>query len=139
MPRGRQTRRKVFTVTEKLEVVKRYLNEGESFYSLGKSCGAQGNQVCRWVANHELLKQAAQRSPQAATVSIGRPVTNLDVEEQVLEYYNVLRDDDVAISTKMLKLKALNIDPTFRGGYTSALTSWHPSSDSSWPEDVVGT
>ncbi|KAF0706534.1 hypothetical protein AaE_014059 [Aphanomyces astaci] len=104
MPPIRNKRVK-FTVTQKLEIVKDHLRHGTSVYALAKRHGVQGNQVLRWVQSHEKPKAAVRRSPRAAAINPGRPVAKLAVEESLLEYFNYLRDSDVAISTKMLGQK----------------------------------
>ncbi|RHY17292.1 hypothetical protein DYB32_010544 [Aphanomyces invadans] len=91
---------------------------------LAKKYGMQGNQVLRWVRDHEKLKAAVARSPDLYSTHTGRSVARSDVEAQVLEYIKYLREHDVAISTMMLVLKARNIDPDFHGGKIKALTSW---------------
>ncbi|RHY25024.1 hypothetical protein DYB32_008553 [Aphanomyces invadans] len=123
MPRTNRKRRHL-TVTKKLDVVKQHLRDGTSVYILAKKYGVQGNQVLRWVRDHEKLKAAVARSPGLSSAHTGRAVARSDVEAQVLEYFEYLREHDVAISTMMLVLKARNIEPDFHGGKTKARTSW---------------
>ena len=118
MPRIRH-KRNVITVAKKLHVVKEHLRDGTSVYGLAKKYGVQGNQVLRWV-----LKVTAARSPGVTAINSGRKVALPQVEVEGLAYFHHMRDADVAISTKMLILKAQNIDPSFHGGSASALTSW---------------
>ncbi|ETV97582.1 hypothetical protein H310_09482 [Aphanomyces invadans] len=110
MPRTNRKRRHL-TVTKKLDVVKQHLRDGTSVYILAKKYGVQGNQVLRWVRDHEKLKAAVARSPGLSSAHTGRAVARSDVEAQVLD-------------TMMLVLKARNIEPDFHGGKTKARTSW---------------
>ncbi|ETV96722.1 hypothetical protein H310_10039 [Aphanomyces invadans] len=96
----------MLTAKKKLEIVKEYLRDGTSVNFLAKKHEVQGNQIHRWIAAHGKLKEVVARSLSLATIHRGKDVARPDVEDQVLEYYEHLRDNDIAISTKMLILKA---------------------------------
>ncbi|RHZ00412.1 hypothetical protein DYB35_012021, partial [Aphanomyces astaci] len=70
------------------------------------------------------LKLAAAQRPGRLTVNPSPPVENPDVEAQVLVYFDTLRESDIAVSTTMLTMKALSIDPTFHEALPKLLSHW---------------
>ncbi|CAK4077916.1 unnamed protein product, partial [Aphanomyces euteiches] len=70
------------------------------------------------------LKATAEKGPGLMTINPGRKVETPDVEAEVLEFYEELRNDDLAVSTKMLVLKAMSIDRTFHNGDRKKLNWW---------------
>ncbi|RHY13428.1 hypothetical protein DYB32_010928, partial [Aphanomyces invadans] len=47
-----------------------------------------------------------------------------DIEQQLLQYCQDLRNEDEAVSTKMLILKAISLDPNFHSKSKTAITTW---------------
>ncbi|KAH9094307.1 hypothetical protein Ae201684P_016917 [Aphanomyces euteiches] len=112
------------TVDTKIEIVQEYLKSGKSAYAIAKKHGVQTGQVIRWAASLEHLKATAEKGPGLMTINPGRKVEKPDVEAEVLEFYEELRNDDLAVSTKMLVLKAMSIDRTFHSGDRKKLNWW---------------
>ncbi|KAF0707580.1 hypothetical protein AaE_013543 [Aphanomyces astaci] len=125
--RSKTGKRKVISLRFKVKVIQAYeaaLGPAKTFYAIGKAFGVQTGQVSRWVKDKTLIASRATVNPSACTVNPGRAVTKPDVEAAVLDYFQTLQDDDIAISTYMLIVYALSIDPSFHGGESGALTRW---------------
>ncbi|RQM30904.1 hypothetical protein B5M09_013311 [Aphanomyces astaci] len=74
------------------------------------------------------VMQAVSKRPSKLTESDGPEVADPALEAAVLEYCGTLRDSDIAVSTNMLIVKALSIDPTFCGGMRKRLFTGYTSS-----------
>ncbi|ETV75978.1 hypothetical protein H257_09932 [Aphanomyces astaci] len=125
--RSKTGKRKVISLRFKVKVIQAYeaaLGPAKTFYAIGKAFGVQTGQVSRWVKDNTLIASRATVNPSACTVNPGRAVTKPDVEAAVLDYFQTLQDDDIVISTYMLIVYALSIDPSFHGGESGALTRW---------------
>ncbi|KAH9127153.1 hypothetical protein LEN26_009286 [Aphanomyces euteiches] len=59
-----------------------------------------------------------------SSVNAGPAIAKPHVEKAVLDYYEELRENDLAVSTRMLIVKAKSIDATFHGGSIERLTYW---------------
>ncbi|ETV66673.1 hypothetical protein H257_16888 [Aphanomyces astaci] len=70
------------------------------------------------------LKAAAAKSPHKLTVGKCHGVSKTLVEAEVQTYCKSLRDEDIAVGTKVLIVKALSIHPSFHGGRAKALSNW---------------
>ncbi|KAF0703553.1 hypothetical protein AaE_015316 [Aphanomyces astaci] len=117
-------RKQYYLVKAKIAIVAENTKANESAYATAKRHGLQTSQVSRWIKNLASLKVAAAKSPRKLTVGKGHGVSKPLVEAEVLAYCNSLRDEDIAVSTKMLIVKALSIDPSFHGGQPKALSNW---------------
>ncbi|KAH9086174.1 hypothetical protein LEN26_020386 [Aphanomyces euteiches] len=121
-------RKKTYTILYKLKVVLDYERQPEprSFYRTAKDYGLDTGQVKRRVQAKENLQLRAKSNPSSHSLNTGRQLndSHRQVEDEVYEYWNELRDDDIAVSTNMLIIKALSVDPSFHGGSSSALTKW---------------
>ncbi|ETV73354.1 hypothetical protein H257_11864 [Aphanomyces astaci] len=127
--RSRSTsgQRKAISLRFKVNVIQAYeaaTDAQKTFYCIGKEFGVQTGQVSRWVKAKDKITARAVFNPSALTVNAGRPVTNPAVEAKVLEYFNTLQQDDIAISTNMLIIYALSVDSDFHGGQPNALKKW---------------
>ncbi|RLO09483.1 hypothetical protein DYB28_001804 [Aphanomyces astaci] len=69
-------------------------------------------------------RHAVSKRPSKLTENDGPEVADPALEAAVLEYCGTLRDSDIAVSTNMLIVKALSIDPTFCGGMRKRLFTW---------------
>ncbi|KAF0758351.1 hypothetical protein AaE_003967 [Aphanomyces astaci] len=127
--RSRSTsgQRKSISLRFKVKVIQAYeatTGARKTFYCIGKEFGVQTGQVSRWVKAKDQINARAVFNPSVLTVNAGRPVTNPDVEAEVLEYFNTLQQDDIAISTNMLIIYAFSVDSDFHGGQPNALKKW---------------
>ncbi|CAK4407740.1 unnamed protein product, partial [Aphanomyces euteiches] len=116
--------KKYIPVDQKLEIVQDYLKSNGSAYSIAKKHNVQTSQVIQWAKIHDKLKATAESDPKKLTVNAGPAIAKPNVEKAVLEYFEELRDNDLAVSTKMVIVKAKSIDSTFHGGNIQRLTYW---------------
>jgi hypothetical protein len=109
------------TLAQKVKIIQEYdrqceINPTTSYYTIGKVFKIQGGQVSRYIRNRAAIMQHAKSTPGNMTTHSGRSCVKQDVETAVLQYFNELRTEDIAVSTRMLVLFALSVDPNFHGG-----------------------
>ncbi|RHY53991.1 hypothetical protein DYB26_013150 [Aphanomyces astaci] len=131
-PSPSKGKKRYYSAKTKLSVVMEHKKGTCSAYATAKRHGIQPGQLNRWIQHLPQLKQAVSKRPSKLTVSEGPKVAAPALEAAVLEYCGTLRDSDIAVSTNMLIVKALSIDPTFCGGIRKRLFHW----DTSRPKEV---
>ncbi|ETV76576.1 hypothetical protein H257_09575 [Aphanomyces astaci] len=118
-PSPSKGKRQYYSAKTKLSVVMEHQKGTCRAYATAKRHGIQ-----RWIQHLPQLKQAVSKRPSKLTVSECPKVAAPELEAAVLEYCGTLRDSDIAVSTNMLIVKALSIDPTFCGGIHKRLFHW---------------
>ncbi|KAF0702431.1 hypothetical protein AaE_015936 [Aphanomyces astaci] len=112
------------SLDNKIRIFAEHAKSDQTLYATAKKYGLPSGQLSRWIKNIAQLKLAAAQRPGRLTVNPGPPVKNPDVEAQVLVYYDTLRESDIAVSTTMLTMKVLSIDPTFHEVLPKRLSHW---------------
>ncbi|RHY08399.1 hypothetical protein DYB25_006690 [Aphanomyces astaci] len=123
-PSPSKGKKRYYSAKTKLSVVMEHKKGTCSAYATAKRHGIQPGQLNRWIQHLPQLKQAVSKRPRKLTVSECPKVAAPALEAAVLEYCGTLRDSDIAVSTNMLIVKALSIDPTFCGGIRKRLFHW---------------
>ena len=109
------------SLAEKVKIIRecdrqRELNPTISYYQIGKMFNIQGGQVSRFIKNRAVILELAKVNPRNFTLHAGRPCNMPDVETAVLAYVKELREQDIAVSTRMLVTYSLSLDANFHGG-----------------------
>lgn len=106
--------RKTYTNHQKQEILRAVqprLAQGESLRKICREFRIQPSQFRRWKKSESQLNKA---NPRAMTLCRGRPSCLEPIEDDILKWIFELREQGMPVSTKMVVMKASQIDSTFR-------------------------
>jgi hypothetical protein len=111
---GQQTR---YTVVDKLAIVEEWLAKKElkvPLKTVARHYDLQPSQLKRWVAKVDELRAAAKESPTQVTLGRGRPSMLEPFKEELLQWLFEFRQDGMAVSVRMFRLKVSEVIDGFR-------------------------
>jgi hypothetical protein len=128
MPIDRQIsgkQKKYYSAKKKLEIIQKKEQNNWTNYECAKAFGLQAHQVKKWEQNKSKLIHVSRKGKKGFILQ--RTKMNPQhhaIEEELYEYVQRLRSNDICVSTSLLCQKAKQIDSTFHGGEMSKLKWW---------------
>ena len=105
--------RKTYTNRAKLDILEsvgRRLQDGEQLKPICRELGIQASQFRRWKLATDRLQKC---NPNARSVCKGRRSCLFDIDDTLLQWIFELRQQGMAVSYRMLELKACELLPAF--------------------------
>jgi transposase-like protein len=98
----------------KVAIAEEWLTKKTSLKAIAHNHGVQPQQVKRWVKSLESLKQKAREEPLSTTTGAGRKSSLSPLRDDLLQWIFELRQDGMAVSSRMVIIRVCQNDNTFR-------------------------
>jgi transposase-like protein len=111
----RPTPSKVYLgVAMKVAIAEEWLTKKTPLKAIARTHGVQPQQVKRWAKSLESLKQKARGEPLSTTTGAGRKSYLSPIRDDLLQWIFELRQDGMAVSSRMVIIRVCQGDNTFR-------------------------
>ena len=112
------------TVIRKLRIVDEAYRLPKNIRPTAQKWGVQPSQIRKWSQNCTALEAVAERSPSKLTVHTGDAVQHAELESQLYNWVNQLRNEEIGESTQDIIDKAVSIEPAFKNGNERKRREW---------------